>query len=421
MNLFQKALLTIAGFRNLENNKYYSSILSGAFGGFVFSKGNEKKFINEGYASNNDLYAVINKIARTAASVPIEVVVTDRDGNEEVITDPNNGLVQLMACPNRLQTGPEYREEALTYLLTNGNSYTAGTQSAGFGEAFRELNVLPAHHTTPVVGNEVNPIAGYIMDWDFRTKYGFEEVMHLKYFNPQGTREQSLVGLSPLQAGWKNLEASNHLQTADAALLENRGATGILTSRSERSMTAEQGEKLTAAIREKLGGASKYGQVSATSANVDYIPIGFSPTDLKLLDNYVIKLREFCNLYSVDSSLFNDPANKTFNNRKEATKSLYTEAVLPTLERLITGLNIWLVPEWSKQDGVEYKLRAKINNIDALQEDRDKEAQRKERTSKEVREIVKNVALGQTKPDDARAMLEIIHNFTTDEAQKIIT
>ena len=94
-----------------------------------------------------------------------------------------------------------------------------------------------------------------------------------------------------------------------------------------------------------------------------------SPTDLRLIENQVITLRQLCNIYSVDSSLFNDPANKTFNNRKEATKALYTESVLPTLGLLIEGLNIWLLPAWSARDNKNYLLEPDVKSIQALRED----------------------------------------------------
>jgi phage portal protein BeeE len=69
----------------------------------------------------------------------------------------------------------------------------------------------------------------------------------------------------------------------------------------------------------------------------------------------------------VDSSLFNDPANKTYNNRKEAEKALYTGAVMPNMNKLETGLNRWLVPGFFP--GRMARLRVDYSNITALQED----------------------------------------------------
>jgi hypothetical protein len=144
-----------------------------------------------------------------------------------------------------------------------------------------------------------------------------------------------------------------------------------------------------------------------------------SPTDLKLIENHVTQLRKFCNLWSVDSSLFNDPANKTFNNRKEATKALYNEAVLPVLNRFLTGLNIWLLPEWSRLDNKNYTIEADTSGIESLQEDKEKEAQRVERTSKEIRALLESVRQGKTTPDAARDFLIEIHSLTEQQAEKL--
>ena len=54
-----------------------------------------------------------------------------------------------------------------------------------------------------------------------------------------------------------------------------------------------------------------------------------SPTDLKLLEGQINNLRTICNIYGLDSSLFNDPENKTFSNRKEAQIAAYTDTYIP--------------------------------------------------------------------------------------------
>jgi phage portal protein BeeE len=72
-------------------------------------------------------------------------------------------------------------------------------------------------------------------------------------------------------------------------------------------------------------GASKFGKAIATSANVDFIQMGMDATQLKIIESAVMKLRDLCNLYGVDSSLFNDPANKTYNNRNRPIKLITTE------------------------------------------------------------------------------------------------
>ena len=98
--------------------------------------------------------------------------------------------------------------------------------------------------------------------------------------------------------------------------------------------------------------------------------MGLSPSDLQLLDQGIISLRALCNAYHVDSSLFNDPANKTFNNRKEAEKSFWSEAVIPEMIKTMNGLNNWLMPSISEFENRNLRLRFDTSKIEALQQDR---------------------------------------------------
>ncbi len=97
--------------------------------------------------------------------------------------------------------------------------------------------------------------------------------------------------------------------------------------------------------------------------------MGLSPQDMELLDLGVLTLRALCNAYHVDSSLFNDPANKTFNNRKEAQKALWTDAILPEIYKTEEALNQWLVQPIAKQENRILRLTPELDSIEPLQQD----------------------------------------------------
>ena len=111
-----------------------------------------------------------------------------------------------------------------------------------------------------------------------------------------------------------------------------------------------------------------------TNASLEFIPMGMSAEDLKLMDQGVISLRAICNIFKVDSSLFNDPANKTFNNRKEAQKAFYTDCIIPFLNKLKESYNSFLTPSYSEFENAELFLDYDLTNIEALQEDYNEKA-----------------------------------------------
>lgn len=50
-------------------------------------------------------------------------------------------------------------------------------------------------------------------------------------------------------------------------------------------------------------------------------------------------IRELCNLFGIDSSLMNDPENKTYSNKTEAVKQLYTGIIIPAAYQFAAALS----------------------------------------------------------------------------------
>jgi len=48
--------------------------------------------------------------------------------------------------------------------------------------------------------------------------------------------------------------------------------------------------------------------------------------------------REICDLYAIDSSLLNDPENKTYSNKSEALRGLYTHVLLPACDQFVEAM-----------------------------------------------------------------------------------
>ena len=145
-----------------------------------------------------------------------------------------------------------------------------------------------------------------------------------------------------------------------------------------------------------------------------------SSTDLQIIESGVFKLRQLCNIYAVDSSLFNDPANKTYNNRTEATKSFYNEAVIPAVNRIIKGLNSWLLAPFSEDTGVKYRLSIDTSQIEALQKDQKAEAEKNKVVSESVTSIATLVSQGQLDSTSAINILVYSHGMTQEQASEII-
>lgn len=332
-------------------------------GGFSFGRQNYDKIIQDSYLSNSDVYSIIKKITEIGSSIPLIHV----DENDEEVQ--SSDLIKLINTPNQSQTAKEFKELAMTYLLTTGNIFYHKQKSVGFSGA-QELTILNSS-CVDIQTNADWSVRSYVYDFGGTQKtFGVDEIIHVKYIDPSLHGLQTHYGLSPLQAANLTLEASNNLQEADSSILKNKGASGILTTKGENVTTTEEGRAIQTAVDKKINGSKNFGKTPVTSVDLGFLQLGMSPTDLKLLDSNIQKLRTFCNVFGVDAASFNDPESKKYSNRIEAEKALYTNAILPTLEKMLSGLNKDLI----EQDNT--KVIPDTSMIKALQTDLKVESER---------------------------------------------
>lgn len=385
--------------------------------GSNFDIGKTEGVVDKAYINNGDVYSIVKKIADNAKHIPREL--WRKDGDEWVQVTEGDLFQIVTKRPNDYQNIHDFVEQSITNLLTKGNTFRRGRKTPGFGDAFQEIIM---------VNNNILTIDCKIEDFNYIPKQyklelgknklivPVEDMNHVKFYNPSDYGMVSCLGLSPLQAGLLSLVASNDNKTAQSVLVRNQGIRGLITSRSERAQTPEERNQIQQAADNRMMGASKFGKAIATSANVDFIQMGMDATQLKIIESAVMKLRDLCNLYGVDSSLFNDPANKTYNNRKEAEKAMFTNAVIPVNEKDIQSLSEWLLPAWNERDNTTYEIRQNLSSIPVLHEDEDKRAAKQEKISK----IIISILEAQISNEQKVYSLIRSLNLTEDEAKEIV-
>jgi HK97 family phage portal protein len=420
----EKAKTILKNLGELAIDKYRDAVLitSQIYNdGFTYFNYSFKKLIKEGYASNTDVYSIISKIIRTGANIPYYIVKINPDGTEEEVT--SGPFYESVMKPNKRQNKFEFTEDALGYQLTTGNELLTGLVPAGF-KMITQVNIIPPQLVTvKIMGKQLfDYTMKYIVKWrGVDTTFEEEDVKHIKYFNPTTEGLESGMGLSPLQAAYQTLSASNELMYAGASALKNRGANGLLSADGDRPMDAEESDDLQRTVNDKLGGGEKFNRVVATTANVKYTQFGLSPADLKMIENGVLTLRQLCSIYGADSSSFNDPANKKFNNLKEAQKSFYVNAVLPPLERHLAGYKELILPGWNEQDNTTYDIRLDLSKIDALQSDQAIKTQRQVNLSTGIANILMRVAEKKMGRQSAINLLVMSFDLSPEEAEELVS
>lgn len=416
MSRFGNAFKAFIGNQSLNQDfeKPFMTILSN----LGFGETTLKKLIKEGYTSNNHVYSVIDRIAADAAAIPLIVEEINSNGETEIVTEGD--FYNFVHNPNEDNNYKSFVYQSIIYQLTTGNTIQYGVKGV---QAFNERWNLAPQYITPKVQNYITGPRATSYKYNYSGidyKLEKEEVMHLTKFNPDPASPSAVMGFSPLEAAYRVLVASNEVITADASLIRNKGAIGLLTSKSDRGLKTEEAKKLDASLKSRIGGGENYGSVKVTTGNVDFVKFAMSPQDLQILESGLFKLRDLCSIYKVSSRMFNDPTGASYNNSKEDNKKYYNSAVLPPLENDLDHFNKFFVPGWNERDGKNYVVRLDISSIEALQEDQAKEMIKSRTRSAIVTNILKGVAENKWSKESAVLQLMDALKMTETEAENIV-
>jgi HK97 family phage portal protein len=303
----------------------------------------------QAYGENPLVFSIINYISGVA------------DGTEK----------QLMQGDNEVESGEVYdilynldEFKLYTNFQATGNVFLRLVKGIGMGA---ELEVLNSKDVEIILtANELDVKAYRYCYGNTTIDIPAEEVLHIKFANIVKTDSVNFwYGYSPLEAGMKIVTASSEIFNAEAAIFKNRGVIGMLSSGNDLPLLQQDQEKIQEAFQDRAGGSDNFNKVLVTSSNAKYVQMGMSPSDLQLIDNQINKLRFLCALFGIDSKLLGDGANSTYNNVREAQKSLYVNTVLPLLKRT----NKQIIKFLNKEYNTDYTYEVNMTKIEALKEE----------------------------------------------------
>lgn len=390
--------------------------------GQVYNKQqDDQKLIDDGYGSNVTVYSIINKLLTTSSSIPL--IVWD-EKTEEVIESGRvwEALQNPAVYRGEMLTTEAWLEVALSYLFSTGNLYQR-KQFLLSGKVPDSLEIIPSGIICPIEPTSyLLPNSGFIVD-DKQKQFKIEsdELDHLKYVNPTTNGLNTLKGLSPLQAGLYSLTGSTDIQKALSVLVKNQGARGILTNKSNRNggnvrLDPADAQRVKTQVNNSIRGIDKINSVHVTSAELDYLSMGMSASDLKLIESGVLTDRQLCNIWNVDSKLFNDPASSTFNNLNEATKGMYTNAILPSLKKVVGSFNKTISKPINMEANTSHIVKIDENSIEALQADQKLQAEKNKINADGI-----NVVLNMPISNDSKVeTLQHVYGMTEELANNIV-
>jgi HK97 family phage portal protein len=274
--------------------------------------------LSDGFASNPYVYAVVDRIAKGVARIP---VIAKRPKSDLPLN--NETAARFLANPNTSETFQDFTYKAMVYLCSTGNCFILRERVQGDAVGFKILHA-PSVQILTRNGKEDGPIYGYSYEGGMVAE---TDVLHLKF--PDATYPTHW-GASPLRALAQVIDGSNNTLTAGSHLRKNMGAMGMISSKNaEVPLTEKQRKEMEIAFNNGIGGPEKSGQVYFSQGAVEYTAFGMSPKDLMLEEARLSALRDVCIVFGVQPSIFGDAAASTYNNVSSAYRDFYKNVVSP--------------------------------------------------------------------------------------------
>ena len=367
----------LKAFGNQQTNEQYNRFIYNVLGNNKITNSQyNDDFIDKGYKYNPTIYSLIQLISKSAITVPFKIyqkldesAVKEYKGllsnglNEESVFKSklmrkhifeeveHSALGKLLERPNPAQSFSVFLQELISFGKLTGNRFVYGIAPEN-GEnkgVYSQLYNLPAHLIEIKSDGIFKPVSKYTMMYN-ESKYQLsaEEVLHIADFNPDYQGDGThLYGQSPIEAGMRVLTTANEAVETNLKFLHNQSARGMLTPDDDQ-LTPTQAQQLKDALRRNYQGSKSANDIMITGKKFSWTNFGLSTSDLQLLESYNATIKDLCNLYGVPVQLLNNTESTTYDNYRIARKVLFTNAIIPELNKIRDEFNRWLVPQYGE-------------------------------------------------------------------------
>lgn len=229
------------------------------------------------------VWQCIDLIARTIATLPIDVLKADVNGRN--VRDTACSLHKLLAvAPNSYMTPFEFWHYMTTSRILRGNAY------AKIHKIQNEVVAL-----TPLSADQMNVLVTpdgdieyhYIVDGE-QYIYGMDEILHWKGLG------NGFVGLSVLEYMQTTTTETTYAQNNAVSMFANKGRlSGILTS--EGILNSNQKKNLA----EQFQAMRNDNGIPVLEANLKFHQLTLSPADTQLLQTRQFTINELCKWFGV--------------------------------------------------------------------------------------------------------------------------
>lgn len=335
----------------------------------------------DAYLNNPDINAIINQIADKSNEVPYyikkvadqksyrkrERLMLSTKGDLSIQQLAQKKLLEVKAFddteeielklkrPNPLHTWKELFALYRIFMETDGNAYfyTVKVEDGNNAGKIKQVYILPSNMVDIVLKEnsdtiiDDNPIDFYMLsEGDQRIKFPQEEIIHIKYANPNYDMSGShLYGLSPLRAALKNIMSSDSALEHNVKNMKNGGVFGFFYSDDVNTpLTAEQALSFKDKLIDMNNDPANLARIAGASFKMGFQRLSLNADELKVIENLNFDRKVFANLLGWSDILLNSGDSSTYNNIQQEKRRVLTGKVQAGLLLLQDAFNTRLVP-----------------------------------------------------------------------------
>jgi len=388
--------------KNVFNNAFFQWL----GGGFTNYDPHNKTYLEKGYNTNPDVYAIINKQSVKTVSVPycikeiedkeqyrkLQSLELSTKGNLSLLQTVKKKSLELKAYsdkeikfpleqPNPTQTWADIWALYKTYMKITGNYYLyiMSPEDGANANVPMMVYALPAHLMQIVLKPNAgmltveNPIDHYLLiEGNQSIKFMAKDIIHVKYSNPNFDLQGShLYGMSPLRSALRNINSQNSAIDTNIKTLQSAGAFGFVYGKGT-PWTPEQAASMKEKLVEMDASPERLSKIAGASGEVGFQRISLTTDELKPFDYLNWDRKTICNVLNFPSKLLNEDNTGALSNNDtaDARKQLITDDIKPDLVLLQDALNKEFIPmfkgyensviEWDVTELPEMQVDMKI-------------------------------------------------------------
>ena len=324
-----------------------------------------RKMIDEGYRRNVIIYVCVNEIASSAAAP--RVYLRDRKTQDEI---EEHELLDLIARPYPGGSWYDLIERLLIFQQVTGTGYLHKGRSGA--SQIVQLTAARSDRIQPVPDKQ-----GNILYYEYKIEGGDkqrvepEDLAAFRLPDPLN----DFHGLSPLTVS----AVFGDIDTAAAVYLRDFFANGAMpmgllkfktpsVRREDRLRVQQEWSEQYGATEISPKNAGRWHNVGVIGGDVDYVPLGAEPAQLRLDAVWGMTESRLCATFGVPPAIVQARIGlqfSTYSNQREARRSFWTETLVPIYRRIADGMTRNLVSEYDE----DLELVFDLESIPELQED----------------------------------------------------